>query len=200
MIASLSGKVLERGVDHAVIECGGVGYRVAASTQTVGKLPPVGKQARVLTHLILRDDGAHLYGFTAAEDRELFLGLISVSGVGPKMALAVLSGSTVQDTRLAIASGDVKRFQVVPGIGRKTAERVIVELRERIAGELAAVPASAGPAGGGARELAREGLIGLGYDPSEAERMLDDATAGAGVDASAEDLIAAALRAAVKAA
>jgi holliday junction DNA helicase RuvA len=199
MIASLSGKVLERGVDHAVIECGGVGYRVAASTQTVGKLPPVGKQARVLTHLILRDDGAHLYGFTAAEERELFLGLISVSGVGPKMALAVLSGSTVQDTRLAIASGDVKRFQVVPGIGRKTAERVIVELRERIAGELAAEPSPV-TAEAGARVLAREGLVGLGYDPAEAESMLEEAVAAAGDDAAPEELIAAALRTAVRAA
>jgi len=199
MIASLSGKVQERGVDHAVIECGGVGYRVAASTHTLGKLPPVGKQASVLTHLILRDDGAHLYGFTAAEERELFLGLISVSGVGPKMALAVLSGSTVQDTRLAIASGDVKRFQVVPGIGRKTAERVIVELRERIAGELAAEP-SAVTAEAGARVLAREGLVGLGYDPAEAESMLEDAVAAAADDAAPEELIAAALRTAVRAA
>jgi Holliday junction DNA helicase RuvA len=199
MIASLNGKVLERGADHAVIECGGVGYRVAASTQTLGKLPGPGKQATVLTHLILRDDGVHLYGFAAAEERELFLGLISVSGVGPKMALAVLSGSTVPDTRLAIASGDVKRFQVVPGIGRKTAERVIVELRERIAGELAAEPSRA-PAEAGARVLAREGLVGLGYDPAEAESMLEDAVAAAGDDAAPEDLIAAALRTAVRAA
>ena len=199
MIASLSGKVLERGADHAVIECGGVGYRVAASTQTLGKLPATGKQATVLTHLILRDDGAHLYGFAAAEERELFLGLISVSGVGPKMALAVLSGSTVPDTRLAIASGDVKRFQVVPGIGRKTAERVIVELRERIAGELAAEPSRA-PAQAGPRVLAREGLVGLGYDPAEAESMLAEAVGAAGEDAAAEELIAAALRTAVRAA
>jgi holliday junction DNA helicase RuvA len=199
MIASLNGKVLERGVGHAVIECGGVGYRVSASTQTLGKLPAVGKQTTVLTHLILRDDGAHLYGFGAAEERELFLGLISVSGVGPKMALAVLSGSTVSDTRLAIASGDVKRFQVVPGIGRKTAERVIVELRERIAGQLAAEPSRA-PSEAGARALAREGLVGLGYDPAEAESMLEEAVADASDDAGPEDLIAAALRTAVRAA
>ena len=199
MIASLTGRVQERGADHAVIECGGVGFRVAASSQTLGKLPAVGKQTTVLTHLILRDDGAHLYGFAAAEERELFLGLISVSGVGPKMALTVLSGSTVSDTRLAIASGDVKRFQVVPGIGRKTAERVIVELRERIAGELAAEPSRA-PAEAGARMLAREGLVGLGYDPAEDESMLEEAVAGAADDAPPEDLIAAALRTAVRAA
>lgn len=200
MIASLSGKVAERRPDHVVIECGGVGFRVAVSSQTLSQVPARGSEGSLRTHLILRDDGVHLYGFATDAERELFLQLISVAGVGPKMALAVLSGSTVADTRRAIAAGDVKRFQVVPGIGRKTAERVIVELRERIAGELAAVPASAGPEGGGARELAREGLIGLGYDPSEAERMLDDAAVGAGADASAEDLIAAALRAAVKAA
>lgn len=197
MIASLTGKVLERGVDHAVIECGGVGFRVAASSQTLRTLPAVGAQGGLLTHLILRDDGAHLYGFATAEERELFLGLISVSGVGPKMALAVLSGSTVPDTRRAIASGDVKRFQVVPGIGRKTAERVIVELRERIAGELAAEPAPV-HAEAGPRMLAREGLVGLGYDPAEAESMLDEAVASAGDDAGPEDLIAAALRTAVR--
>ena len=199
MIASLNGKVLERGADHAVIECGGVGFRVAASSHAIGGLPPEGKPATLLTHLIMRDDAMQLYGFAAPEERDLFLGLISVSGVGPKMALAVLSGSTVPDIRVAIASGDVKRFQVVPGIGRKTAERVIVELRERIAGELAAEPSRA-PTEAGARALAREGLVGLGYDAPEAESMLDEAVANAGDDAGPEDLIAAALRTAVRAA
>lgn len=199
MIASLTGTLTDRATDHAVIACGGVGFRVNASSHTLAKLPAAGGRATVHTHLILREDGAHLYGFAAPEERELFLSLISVAGVGPKMALAVLSGSTVGDIRVAIASGDVKRFQVVPGIGRKTAERVIVELRERIAGELAAAPATA-PAEAGARVLAREGLVGLGYEPAEAESMLDEAAADAGEDASPEDLIAAALRTAVKAA
>ena len=201
MIASLSGKVAERRPDHVVIECCGVGYRLAVSAQTLSQVPAQGAEGSLRTHLILRDDGIHLYGFATDAERELFLQLISVAGVGPKMALAVLSGSSVADTRRAIAAGDVKRFQVVPGIGRKTAERVIVELRERIAGELAAVPA-AGPdrEHAGAHELAREGLIGLGYDPAEAEQMLDAAAGAAGEEPSAEDLIAGALRAAVKAA
>ena len=199
MIASLTGTLTDRATDHAVIECGGVGFRVNASSHTLAKLPAAGGQATVHTHLILREDGAHLYGFAAPEERELFLSLSSVAGVGPKMALAVLSGSTVADTRRAIAAGDVKRFQVVPGIGRKTAERVIVELRERIAGELAAEPAG-GAADAGPRALAREGLVGLGYDPAEAEGMLDAAERAAGPDAAPEDLIAAALRTAVKAA
>jgi holliday junction DNA helicase RuvA len=198
MIASLSGKVTDRRADHVVVECGGVGFRVAVSSQTLAKVPARGKEGSLQTHLILRDDGAHLYGFSSAEERELFLQLISVAGVGPKMALAVLSGSTVADTRRAIASGDVKRFQVVPGIGRKTAERVIVELRERIAGELAAAPAGAADAG--PRALAREGLVGLGGVVPEAESMLDAAVRTAGADAEPEALIAAALRTAVKAA
>jgi Holliday junction DNA helicase RuvA len=199
MIASLSGKVTDRRADHVVVECGGVGFRVAVSSQTLSKVPGKGREGTLQTHLILRDDGAFLFGFSTNEERELFLQLISVAGVGPKMALAVLSGSTVADTRRAIAAGDVKRFQVVPGIGRKTAERVIVELRERIAGELAADP-SAGTGEAGDRALAREGLVGLGYDPSEAERLLEAAERVAGADAGPEELIAAALRTAVKAA
>jgi Holliday junction DNA helicase RuvA len=200
MIATLSGKVAARRADHVVIECGGVGFRVAVSSQTLSRVPGQGGEATLCTHLILRDDGAYLYGFAGDEERELFLQLISVAGVGPKMALAVLSGSTAADTRRAIAAGDVKRFQVVPGIGRKTAERVIVELRERIAGELAAAP-GAGAADAGPRALAREGLVGLGYDPAEAERMLDAAERAAGAEGSGpEELIAAALRTAVKAA
>jgi holliday junction DNA helicase RuvA len=199
MIDSLSGKVAERRAGHVVIECGGVGYRVAVSAQTLAQVPGEGRAGTLRTHLILRDDGAQLYGFATEAERDLFIQLISVSGVGPKMALTVLSGSTVADTRRAIAGGDVKRFQVVPGIGRKTAERVIVELRERIAGELAAAP-STDLADAGPRALAREGLVGLGYDPAEAERMLDDAQGAAGPDAGPEDLIAAALRTAVKAA
>jgi Holliday junction DNA helicase RuvA len=198
MIASLSGTVAERRADHVVIECGGVGFKVAVSAQTLSKVPGQGREAVLRTHMILRDDGAHLYGFATDEERELFLQLISVAGVGPKMALAVLSGSTVPDTRRAIAAGDVQRFQVVPGIGRKTAERVIVELRERIADELAAAPAAAGEVG--TRALAREGLVALGYEPTEAERMLAAAERTAGADAETEDLIAAALRTAVKAA
>ena len=107
MIASLSGTVIERRADHVVIECGGVGYRVAVSSHTLAQTPQRGREGTLRTHLILRDDGAHLYGFASDDERELFLQLISVAGVGPKMALAVLSGSSVADTRAAIAAGDV---------------------------------------------------------------------------------------------
>lgn len=199
MIASVTGKVASRRPDHVVIDSGGVGYRLSVSSQTLEKVPAAGKDASLLAHLILRDDGINLYGFATEAERELFLRLISVAGVGPKMALAALSGSTPGEMRKAIAAGDAKRFQVVPGIGRKTAERVIVELREAIAGELQN-ETNAAPAADDARTLAREGLVALGYEPVEAEEMLDATAAAAGTDAAPETLIQSALRSRVKAA
>jgi holliday junction DNA helicase RuvA len=196
MIASLRGRVAARSADHVVVECGGVGYRVNVSAQTLREVPAPGSEASLLTHLLMRDDGMHLFGFASAEERQLFLQLISVAGVGPKMALAVLSGSSASEVGRAIAAGDGKRFQVVPGVGKKTAERIIVELRETFA-----QASEAGVANGAADPwtLAREGLVGLGYDAAEAERML---RAGAGdgaevAEAAPEELIAAALRGAV---
>jgi len=123
-----------------------------------------------------------------------------VSGIGPKMALTALSGSSVGELRKAIAAGDAKRFQVVPGIGRKTAERVIVELRDAIADELQGEARDAPAAVDSPRALAREGLVGLGYDAAEAESMLEAVTEAVGEDSGPEALIQAALREAVKAA
>src|SRR5436190_18565284 len=172
MIASVSGKVQARRSDHVVVDCGGVGYRLSVSSKTLEQVPAAGQSASLLAHLILKDDGIQLYGFATEGERELFLRLISVSGIGPKMALTALSGSSVGELRKAIAGGDAKRFQVVPGIGRKTAERVIVELRDSIAGELDVEIHTAAVDEDSPRALAREGLVGLGYDPVEAEEML----------------------------
>jgi Holliday junction DNA helicase RuvA len=200
MIASVSGTVQSRRPDHVVIDCGGVGYRLSVSSKTLERVPAAGQSAILLAHLILRDDGIQLYGFATETERELFLRLISVAGVGPKMALAALSGSSATELRKAIATGDAKRFQVVPGIGRKTAERVIVELRETIAGQLDG-EAQAAPGGADTpRALAREGLVGLGYDPAEAATMVAAAVEALDEDASTEGLIEAALRGSVKAA
>jgi Holliday junction DNA helicase RuvA len=130
-----------------------------------------------------------LYGFASEEERDLFLLLISVSGVGPKVALAALSGGPVRELLRAIAAGDTKRFQAVPGIGKRTAERIIVELREKVAGE---IEGDADDAAGGEqapRTLAREGLLNLGYTPAEAEKLLDGATGE-----SPEELVQSALR------
>jgi Holliday junction DNA helicase RuvA len=202
MIASVSGTVQARRPDHVVIACQGVGYRLSVSSKTLDQVPAAGQQGSLLTHLMLKDDGIQLYGFATEAERELFLRLISVSGIGPKMALTALSGSSVGELRKAIAAGDAKRFQVVPGIGRKTAERVIVELREAIAAELEGESRDAPGAVDSARALAREGLVGLGYDAAEAESMLE-AAAGAtdeepDEEAGPEALIQAALREAVR--
>jgi Holliday junction DNA helicase RuvA len=195
MIASVAGKVGGRCPDHVVIEAGGVGYRLNVSAQTLAGVPAVGGEARLHAHLVMRDDGIHLYGFATEEERDLFLKLISVAGVGPKMALAALSGSSARELSRTIALGDAKRFQVVPGVGKKTAERIIVELREKISDDL--VVADTGEPSSDVRVVAREGLVGLGYDLSEAEAMLE-AVALEEEEREPEELIAAALRSAVK--
>jgi holliday junction DNA helicase RuvA len=188
MIAAVSGEVISRRGDHVVVDAAGIGYRLSVSAETLRTVPAVGERVSLHAHLIPRDDALALYGFATEDERELFLSLVSVSGVGPKVAMAALSGGPTGELLRAIAAGDTKRFQAVPGIGKRTAERIIVELRERIAGELDDDVSSADP-GDGARAEAREGLVGLGYTPLEAERLL-----GAASGDSAEDLIAAALR------
>jgi Holliday junction DNA helicase RuvA len=191
LIASVAGTVTVRRPDHVVVEAAGVGYRLAISTETLRAIPAIGNDVGLHAHLISRDDGISLYGFAAEEERDLFLMLISVSGIGPKVGLAALSGGAVRELLRAIATGDAQRFQAVPGIGKRTAERIIVELREKVAGELAEGDATAATDGrGDARQEAREGLLGLGYAPEEVERLLDVAEGE-----TAEDLIGAALRA-----
>jgi Holliday junction DNA helicase RuvA len=191
MIASVRGEVVTRLAGEVVIEAAGVGYRMAVSTETLSKVPQVGKEGRLLTHLVLRDDGIHLYGFATQTERELFLLLIGVQGVGPKVALAVLSGGAPRELLNAIASGDTARFQAVPGIGKRTAERIIVELREKVAGRVTDEIVVRRTASDDPRSLAREGLLGLGFSPQEADGLLDDAAGD-----TPEDLIAEALRAA----
>ena len=175
--------------DHVVIDASGVGYRLAVSAETLKAVPARGKRATLHSHLIVRDDSISLYGFASEEERDLFLSLTSVSGVGPKVAIAILSGGTPRELLRAIAAGDAKRFQAVPGIGKRTAERVIVELREKVAGELEEA-VSAGEGGDESpHALARDGLMHLGYTLTEADKLLD------GVDGeSAEILISSALR------
>jgi len=188
LIAAVTGEVLSRRADHVVVDAAGVGYRLSVSAETLRSVPPVGQRISLHAHLISRDDSLALYGFATEDERELFLALTSVSGVGPKVALAALSSGSVGELLRALASGDAKRFQAVPGIGKRTAERIIVELREKVAGELEEEP-SVVVGSGGPREEAREGLLGLGYTPVEVERLLDAASGE-----SAEELIASALR------
>ena len=192
MIASVRGEVLVRRSDHVVVESGGVGYRLTVSAETLKAVPASGREATLHAHLVARDDSLQLYGFASEEERDLFLHLTSVSGVGPKVAIAILSGGTPRELLRAIAAGDAKRFQAVPGIGKRTSERVIVELREKIAGELEeGVPAIGGEGGDEPRALARDGLMHLGYTLAAAEEL----RAGAAGETPVE-LIGSALRAA----
>jgi Holliday junction DNA helicase RuvA len=188
VIALVSGEVAVRRADHVVVACGGVGYRLNVSAETLRHVPRVGEEISLHSHLIVRDDALLLYGFATEEERDLFLLLIGVQSVGPKMALAVLSGGPPRELLAAVATGDTARLQAVPGIGKRTAERIVVELREKVG-----VPAGDEPIvitrAEDARGVAREGLLGLGFSPQEAEALLR----GAAGD-TPEALIAAALR------
>jgi holliday junction DNA helicase RuvA len=190
MIASVRGEVIVRRPDHVVVEAAGVGYRLAVSAQTMRSVPRVGEQAMLHTHLVMRDDGMHLFGFASEDERALFHLLNGVQGVGPKVALAVLSGGTTRELTNALASGDAARFQAVPGIGKRTAERIIVELREKVTGDSSSdeivITKTDDPVA-----LARQGLLGLGFDAREIDVLLDKAAGE-----TPEELIAEALRAA----
>ena len=191
MIALVAGEVAVRRPDHVVVEtAGGVGYRLAVSTETLRHVPGVGRAVSLHTHLVVRDDALALYGFATEEERDLFLALIGVQSVGPKVALAVLSGGTPRDLVAALVAGDVARLQAVPGIGKRTAERIVVELREKVgvAAELSDAPITV-TRGDDPRLIAREGLLELGFQPAEAQALLEAAEGE-----TAEDLLASALR------
>jgi holliday junction DNA helicase RuvA len=188
MIALLSGEVAVRRPDHVVLSCNGVGYRLSVSAETLAKVPAAGKPATLHAHLIVRDDALLLYGFATEAERDLFLLLIGVQGVGPKVALAVLSGGSPRELLAAVAAGDTARLQAVPGVGKRTAERIVVELREKVGAAPADDPIVVAR-GDDPRLLARDGLVGLGFSAAEAEELLGSASGE-----SAEDLIAAALK------
>jgi Holliday junction DNA helicase RuvA len=190
VIAAVRGEVLVRRPDHVVIDANGVGYRLAVSAETLKAVPATGREAFLHAELVSRDDSLALFGFASEEERDLFGELVSVSGVGPKVALAALSGGPARELLRAIAAGDAKRFQAVPGIGKRTAERIIVELRDKIAGSLEEEVAEGLAQPGDARSLARDGLVNLGYAPLEAEQLLDGLPGGA----DPEELVASALR------
>jgi Holliday junction DNA helicase RuvA len=161
MIARLRGKRVAAGPDGVVVDVGGVGYLVHA-TPSVLRL---GEELTVETYLHVREDALQLYGFATAEERLLFVHLLSVNGVGPKVALAIVSGSTPAELRKAIALEDTKRFEAIPGIGKKTAQRVVLELKEKLG---ALEPVRSAPDALGARDA----LVELGYTVVDAEKAL----------------------------
>jgi Holliday junction DNA helicase RuvA len=165
MIARLRGKAVASTPDGLVLDVGGVGYLVAATPSAVRKASAA-EEATVETYLYVREDALQLYGFADREERELFVQLLTVNGVGPKVALAIVSGSPADELRRAIVREDTARFQAIPGIGKKTAERIVLELKEKIGTVEAVAPAG--------DLVARDALVELGWTLVDAERALAD--------------------------
>jgi len=195
MIGFLRGRLAAKHPPQLVVDVGGVGYEVEAPMSTFYGLPDVGSEVRLHTVLVVREDAHVLYGFGTERERSLFRELIKVSGVGPRIALAILSGVTVDEFHRCIEGQDVAALVRVPGIGRKTAERLVIEMRDRLkamAG-VAVLPGAAPAAGGGAQAEAFAALVALGYKPAEVTRLLQKVDAEV---TTTEELIRHALRAA----
>ena len=176
MIASVSGDVLDVALDHVVIEACGVGYRVNATPSTLSTLRR-GAQARLITAMIVREDSMTLYGFADADARDLFLTLMSVSGVGPRIAMAALAVYDAAALRQILADGDVAALTRVPGIGKRGAERMVLELRDKV-GTPAALPGAPATNGHAVRAPVVEALVGLGFAVKHAEEATDRVLAG----------------------
>lgn len=196
MIDSLNGEVIAIGLDHAVIECGGVGYRFLATPPTLGKLVR-GQTQRVLTSMVVKDDGVTLYGFADADARIMFHKLQTVTGLGPKLALAALAVFEPGELAQRIASGDAKAVQTIPGVGKKMADRIVLELKDKLEGLAAPTAGEASapaPAAGGsfAVEQVVEALVGLGFGERVA-RPVVDALAAENPDMATSSLLRASL-------
>ena len=193
MIASIQGVLLEQGKESVVIEAQGVGFEILVSNRTLAKLPETGGKVRLLTHLVVREDSLTLFGFENTEEKAMFLKLIAVSGVGPKVALNVLSGMSTSDLAIALVSEDARAIARIPGIGKKTAERLILELKEKVDSRALSQAAPQLPEQGAAASAMQEAvraLMALGYSSAEASR----AVGAAGSAGSVEEIIVAALR------
>ncbi len=195
MIGAVRGRIASKTPPQLTVDVGGLGYELEAPMSTFFHLPAVGEEVRLLTHLVVREDAHVLYAFATEEERRLFRSLIKVSGVGPKIALALLSGISVQAFVRCVESEDIATLTRVPGVGRKTAERLIVEMRDRLAAPPVAGPAGAVPAGASPEGEAYGALVALGYRPAEATRLLK--AAGPGTH-STEELIRRALQGAAR--
>ena len=194
MIGSLRGTIQAKAPPQLMIDVGGVGYELEAPMSTFFHLPAIGQEVSLLTHLVVREDAHMLYGFGTPDERRLFRALLKVSGVGPKIALALLSGISVEAFAQCIVNHDVASLVRVPGIGRKTAERLFVEMRDRI-GTLEGAPGIPSLASASPESEALSALIGLGYKPAEASRLLKIVEPGTH---STEELIRRALQGAAR--
>jgi holliday junction DNA helicase RuvA len=186
MIRSVVGRVAVHEPEGPVVEVGGVGLLVRVSATTAAQLPPVGATVALQAHLVVREDALDLYGFATAEERSLFEAFLSVGGVGARLALAICGVASPDDLRLALARGDSARLQAAPGVGKRTAERVVLELHDRLGAlGVEAVAGRGGAAGANLFLQARDGLVALGFGADEADAALADAPA----DLGAEELV-----------
>lgn len=176
MIGRLTGIILEKQAPDMVIDVHGVGYEVAAPMSTFINLPATGEQVTLYTHLVVREDAQLLYGFSSVRERLLFRSLLKVNGVGAKLALTILSGSDVDDFARSVQEGDAASLTRLPGVGKKTAERLIIEMRDRLKEVSSAMGlkpvVSEAAALAGAKDEALEALVALGYKAAEAEKMI----------------------------
>ena len=195
MIGSLRGRIASKTPPQLTVDVGGLGYELEAPMSTFFHLPAVGEEVRLLTHLVVREDAHVLYAFATEEERRLFRSLIKVSGVGPKIALALLSGISVTAFAECVQREDIAALTRIPGVGRKTAERLIVEMRDRLAAPPPGSGAAAVAAGTSAESEAYGALVALGYRPVEAARLLK--AVGPGTH-STEELIRRALQGAAR--
>jgi Holliday junction DNA helicase RuvA len=178
MIRSVRGRVVALEAEGPVVEVGGVGLLVRVSATTGASLPPVGSEASLLTVLVVREESLDLYGFATAGERTLFEAFTGVNGVGPRLALAICSLDSPDELRLALARGDSARLQAASGVGKRTAERVVLELRDRLGSLNGGPPPEVAAGAADAYLAARDGLVALGFRPEEADAALQDAPEG----------------------
>ncbi len=195
MIGLIHGRIASKAPPQLIVDVGGVGYEIEAPMSTFFLLPAVGQEVRLLTHMVVREDAHLLYGFATEEERRLFRNLLKVSGVGPKIGLALLSGISVEGFAHCVRNKDVASLTRVPGIGRKTAERLLIEMKDRLNGTETMAGITAVPAGASPENEAFGALVALGYKPAEATRLLKGVEGGT---QSTEELIRRALQSAAR--
>ena len=206
MIGRIAGVLLEKQAPELLIDVQGVGYEVSVSLTTFFDLPACGENVSLHTHFVVREDAQQLYGFSERRERELFRTLIKVNGVGPKMALTILSGMTTSDFVHSVQANDTARLVKLPGVGKKTAERLIVEIRDRLSsfteggdGATEGSPAfELSRSHSDAKVEAESALIALGYKPQEASRMVSAVVSDDAGTQTSEELIRLSLRSMVK--
>ncbi len=197
MIASLEGKLRAKNPEYVIVDVGGVGYHVQVPLSTFYELPDLGQPVMLNVHTHVREDAIQLFGFRSMAEKEMFLLLTAVNGIGPRLAIGILSGISPEELRQVIVRQDHLRLKNVPGVGKKIAERVVLELRDKVQGKSREKAAPAQPFADGADSLpdAFSALVNLGYRPAEAEKALQRAKASLGENPSLEELLRGALKA-----